>query len=127
MCTVSSVCSVPIEVSSSTNTSKKLSAGKSTPGLCCLIWPSDGLDGDSRMCTGPNTDDVPSSSIATISVSMVERPPGPQPTQGLARCTVDGPDRFTVSVPTPVMLTTTCALVLMVSLPAGGNVHTGVG
>src|SRR5438034_7419383 len=101
-CTGSLVCSTPIEVSISTNTSKKLSAGKSTPGDCCLIWPSEGLDGDSRMCTGPNTDELPSSSIWIISVSIVVRPPGPQPAQGFSRCTVDGPDRLTVSVPTPL-------------------------
>src|SRR5438067_202776 len=108
------------------NTSKKLSAGKSTPGVCWVIRPSDGLDGDSRMCTGPSTDEVPSRLRLVISVSMVERPPGPQPRQGLARCTVDGPDRVTLSVPTPVRLTVTLATVLMVSFPAGGNEHAGV-
>src|SRR6266566_1899218 len=91
MCIGSCVCSVPIEVCTSTNTSKKLSAGKSTPGDCCLIWPSDCNVGDSLICTGPNTDEVPSRLISIISVSMVVTPPGPQPAQGSARCTVDGP------------------------------------
>src|SRR5947209_5559735 len=85
----SMVCSVPIEVSSSTNTSKKLSAGKSTPGVCWLICPGDTRVGDSRMVTGPSTPELPVSFIETISVWMVVRPPGPQPTQGFCRCTVD--------------------------------------
>src|SRR5438552_357968 len=122
----SCVCNVPIEVCTSTNTSKKLSAGKSTPGVCWLICPGDTRDGDSLMVTGPNTAELPARFMAIISVWMVVRPPGPQPTHGFWRCTVEGPARVTLSVPTPVMLMVTLATVLMVSLPAGGKVHRGV-
>src|SRR5438552_18824808 len=88
----SCVCSTPIEVCTSTKMSKKLSAGKSTPGTCWLIWPGDTRDGDSRSCTGPSTPELPVRFIAIISVWMVERPPGPQPTHGFCRCPLDDPD-----------------------------------
>src|SRR5438105_2121086 len=124
----SCVCNTPIEVWISTNTSKKLSAGKSTPGVCWLIWPGDTRVGDSFMTTGPNTPELPVRFMAIISVWMVVRPPGPQPTQGFWRCTVEGPDSVTLSVPTPEMSMVTLATVLRVSVPAGGNVHAvGVG
>src|SRR5438105_265906 len=115
-----------MEVCTSTNMSKKLSAGKSTPGVCWVICPGDTKVGDSRIVTGPSTPELPVRFMAIISVWMVVRPPGPQPTQGSCLCTVDGPDRFTVSVPTPVMLITTCAAVVSVSLPADGNTQRGV-
>src|SRR5438477_6755271 len=105
----------------------KLSAGQFTPGVCSLIWPADTRVGDSRITTGPSTPELPVRFMAIISVWMVVRPPGPQPRQGFCRCTVDGPLRLTVSVPTPVMLMTTWAAVLIVSLPAAGNVQVGVG
>src|SRR5205085_12144225 len=119
----SSVCSNPGEVCTSTNTSKKLSAGKFTPGVCSLICPGDTSVGDSRITTGPSTAELPVRFMAIISVWMVVRPPGPQPTHGFWRCTVDGPDKFTVSVPNPLTLMTTWAAVLIVSVPAVGNTH----
>src|SRR5438132_11725479 len=103
--------------------SKKLSAGKSTPGTCWAIWPGDTRDGDSRSCTGPSTPELPVRFIAIISVWMVLRPPGPQPTHGFCRCTLDEPFRATLSVPTPVMLMTTLAAGLIVSVPAGGDMQ----
>src|SRR5437660_1666654 len=66
--------------------------------------------------------------MATISVSMVVRPPGPQPTHGLPRCTVVGPFSVRLSLPAPVMSTVMLAPEAKVSAPAGGNVHgAGVG
>ena len=35
------MCRIPDEVCTSTKMSKKLSAGKFTPGVCSLIWPAD--------------------------------------------------------------------------------------
>src|SRR5207237_10939360 len=86
----SCVCNKPAEVCTSTNTSKKLSAGKFTPGVCSLICPADTSVGDSRIVTGPSTPELPVRFIETISVWMVVRPPGPQPLQGFCLCTVDG-------------------------------------
>src|SRR5438132_7397558 len=117
------VCSTPCEVCTSTNMSKKLSAGKSTPGTCWLTWPGDTSDGDSRTVMGPNTGELPVSSIEIISVWMVVRPPGPQPTHGFWRCTVDGPFNVTLSDPRPGMSTIILPPDGKVSVPAGGNMH----
>src|SRR5947209_9690930 len=103
--------------------SKKLSAGKSTPGVCCDICPADTRLGDSFMVTGPNTDELPVRFMATISVWMVVRPPGPQPMHGFWRCTVEGPETVTLSVPRPFTVMVTLATVLRVSVPAAGNTH----
>src|SRR3972149_5385600 len=67
------VCSEPSGVSISTNTSKKLSAGKSTPGDCCLTSPLEARIELSRIITGP-TGERPCNSRATISVSITHRP-----------------------------------------------------
>src|SRR5438477_6163008 len=81
------VCKTPMEVCTSTNMSKKLSAGKFTPGVCSLICPGDTSDGDSFMVTGPSTPELPVRCMEIISVCMVVRPPGPQPTHGFCLCT----------------------------------------
>jgi hypothetical protein len=111
---------VPIEVCTSTKMSKKLSEGKSIPGVCWLIRPGDTSDGDSLMVTGPSTPELPVRFMAIISVWMVSRPPGPQPMQGFCLCTVEGPDRVTLSVPRPVTFMVTLAVVFIVSVPAVG-------
>ena len=108
--------------------SKKLSAGKSTPGTCWLICPGDTRVGDSRICIGPNTPELPFKVIAIISVWMMVRPPGPQPTHGFWRYTVDGPFSVMLSDPRPGMSTIILPPDGKVSVPAGGNVQVpGVG
>src|SRR5437016_3743450 len=100
---------------------KALSAGKLVPGVFSLITPVDDMFGDSRTTIGPSTDELPDRFMAIISVWIVVRPPGPQPMQGSPRRTVDGPFSVMVSVPTPVITSMTLAVVVKVSVPAGGK------
>ena len=110
----------PGGMSISTKTSKKLSAGKSTPGVCCFIRPEEARVGLSLTMIGPRGEG-PVRVIEIISVSMYPLPS--RSTRGSPLWIVVGPDATKGKGPGPpigVSSIIIVAVLLKESKPAGG-------